>query len=117
VVDKVGTFAVATSAAADGMVVTLAGEMDLTAAEPFGASVLPWLDGFRAEQVTVDCAGLTFVALAGLDLLLEAAVRCRPGGRIGLVDAPASLVRLLDFTGGRGLFTLLDARDGAVASV
>ena len=114
-VQESGAFAVATEAAADGLVVRLSGEMDLTAADPFCAAVLPWLAGFRAEQVTVDCASLDFVALAGLDLLLEATLRCRPGGRISLVSPPETLARLLDFTAARSHFTVVDIRDDADA--
>jgi anti-anti-sigma factor len=118
-VQRSGTFAVATEAAADGLVVRLSGEMDLTAADPFCSAVLPWLSGFRAEQVTVDCGSLDFVALAGLDLLLEATSRCRPGGRISLVSPPETLARLLDFTAARSQFTVVDIHDaaGSVAAV
>ena len=111
------TFAVATEAAADGMVVTLSGEMDLTAADPFSSGVLPWLDGFRGEQVTFDCRRLSFVALAGLDLLVEAAARCRPGGRIALLDPPPVLERLLDLTAARHRFTVVDGRHAVGAPV
>lgn len=110
-------FAVATESALDGLVVRLVGEMDLTAADPFAAAVLPWLDGFRAEQIRVDCRDLGFVALAGLDLLLEASLRCRSGGRIALVSPPDSLRRLLDFTATRDLFTVVEVLDDAVAPV
>lgn len=117
VVHRNGAFAVATEAAADGLVVRLSGEMDLTAADAFCSAVLPWLSGFRAEQVTVDCGSLDFVALAGLDLLLEATQRCRPGGRISLVSPPETLARLLDFTAARSRFSVVDIRDDADAVV
>lgn len=72
----------------------LSGELDLAAA-PELERQLRKLDG----DISIDCAGLTFIDLCGLRPLFSAHWRCIDRGtRLVLVDPPPCLTRLLMLT-------------------
>ena len=80
-------------------VVALSGEFDIAAA-PAARDRLAELAGPAVSGITVDLGGLTFVDVAGLRVLADAARATGglPGG-FRLVAVPARVLRLLRLTG------------------
>jgi anti-anti-sigma factor len=89
---------------ADGAVVLLAGELDLASAPALRSELFAVLDS-REGDVTLDLRGLTFLASAGLGLLLESEQRTRLAGQAlrVLVDPDGQPARVLRLAGLDGL--------------
>ena len=81
----------------DGVVVAVSGELDLASAEVLRPELLGVLAGLGAASATLDLRGTTYLASAGVGLLLEADAQARRAGlalRL-LVRPGSSVARLL----------------------
>ncbi|HEX4654529.1 MAG TPA: STAS domain-containing protein [Mycobacteriales bacterium] len=83
-------------------VVRLVGELDVATAPELEAAIEDLLGADRPELVLVEAGELAFADVVGLGILLEAAARLAPQGRLRIRDAGRQLVRIL---------TLLDHAD------
>jgi anti-anti-sigma factor len=93
-----GALTVDVRPSADGDVVVLAGELDLATAEALRRRLLDVLG--TSTTVAVDAAGLDFVDLTGLDVLLDLDTRLRAdGGALVVRRASPPLRRLLGLLG------------------
>jgi anti-anti-sigma factor len=89
-----------------GVTVALAGELDLEGAEALkGFRVLA--SRYDADQLTLDCAALTFVDAAGLRVLLAALQAFERNASPRLVNVPRAVQRVLDVTGAAARFEVL----------
>jgi anti-anti-sigma factor len=79
----------------------LSGELDLASAAAVSNDLLAAVDAAAPDDLTLDLRGMTYLASAGLGLLLEAAERARKrGGRLWvLVDPDGSPARVLELAG------------------
>lgn len=81
-------------------VLTLCGELDLTLATMVRAQLRP-----LAGDITLDCAGLTFMDAAGINLFLEIDQHCvARGAKLTVVSAPRCVTRMLTLTQLDGAF-------------
>ncbi|WP_433831775.1 STAS domain-containing protein [Actinoplanes sp. CA-015351] len=93
-----GNFEARTSAGPGRIIVTLAGECDLSAREHLTAILLDALT--RAKAVFVDLAPLTFLDSSGVHSLITAHHAAKhTGGRIYVVNAAGPVATVLDLTG------------------
>ncbi|MGY1811003.1 SpoIIE family protein phosphatase [Blastococcus sp. SYSU D00669] len=86
--------------AADGGTIALAGELDLATAETATADLLAAVDG-RVGELVLDLREVTYLASAGVGLVLAAAGRARSGGgslRV-VVRAGSAPARILELAG------------------
>jgi anti-anti-sigma factor len=83
-----------------GARVELAGELDLASAQEITATLFVTLASGTGEA-TLDLRRITYLASAGIGLLLEAVERCRLAGRPlqVLVDPEGSPARILELAG------------------
>lgn len=89
-----GALTVELATSRDGVNVVLSGELDLSTADGLRRRLLDVLG--TATCATVDAAGLGFVDLAGLDVLLDLDTRLRAeGGALVVRRASPPLRRLL----------------------
>jgi anti-anti-sigma factor len=90
--------------------VELAGELDLASTQEVAPGLFAAL-GSGSGEATLDLRRVTYLASAGLGLLLEAAERCRAGHRPlrVLVDPAGSPARILELAGLGALITDQDA--------
>lgn len=80
----------------------LSGELDLC----MSTAVRPRLDEVDGD-VEVDCAGLTFMDAAGINLLLEIDGCCRANGaKLTVVNPPRCVTRLLTLARLDGVFDI-----------
>ncbi|MBG0561010.1 STAS domain-containing protein [Actinoplanes aureus] len=99
------TFEARTSAEPGRIIVTLAGECDLSAREHLTAVLLDALT--RANAVFVDAAALTFLDSSGVHSLITAHHAAKnQGARVYVVNATGPVAAVLELT---GLDTLLRA--------
>jgi anti-anti-sigma factor len=89
-----------------GSRIELAGELDLASTEEVRPTLFAAL-GSAAGEATVDLRGVSYLASAGIGLLLEAADRCRSAGRPlrVLLDPDSSPARVLGLAGLDALVT------------
>jgi anti-anti-sigma factor len=89
---------------ADGTAVEVAGELDLASARTLAAELFTALES-RPGDVTLDLRRLSYLASAGIGLLLEAAQRTRTAGRTlhVLIDSDGHPARVLQLAGLDGL--------------
>ncbi len=99
-----------------GVVVTLAGELDLA-----NASLLQKeLDGITrgGGAVVIDLSGLRFIDSSGLHVLLRAERQLRAaGGQLVLVHAPSAVRRVFELTGLDQHFAWRDSKNAALRTV
>jgi anti-anti-sigma factor len=93
-----------------GARVALAGELDLASAQEITATLFATLASGTGEA-TLDLRRITYLASAGIGLLLEAVERCRLAGRPlqVLVDPQGSPARILELAGLGALISGEDA--------
>ena len=90
--------------AADHVVLVLAGDVDLAAADRLWSEVEPWLS--MSPRVVVDCASVTFLDSVGLRTLLRIAQRAQETHTGLTLAAPSEPVaRVLELAGTEDLFT------------
>jgi anti-anti-sigma factor len=83
---------------ASGTRVTLAGELDLAAADEFWTTLEPLLQ--PRSSLVVDCAELSFLDSAGIRVLLQAAQRAGElGGEWRLTAVQPVVLRVLELAG------------------
>lgn len=86
---------------ADGVRISLTGEMDLETAPVFTAALSPWL-GQGSVPVHVDLSAVTFCDCSGLRALLLAVEAARNGATVLRIQTPGpAVLRLLALTGTR----------------
>jgi anti-sigma B factor antagonist len=91
-------FEAATSDGSDRVVVTLAGECDLTVADELTTVLLAAVE--RAPVVVVDLAALSFLDSSGIHALVTAYHASRDGGgAIYAVNAAGVVAHVLELTG------------------
>ena len=91
--------------------VELQGEIDIVAADELREALRSLAFRYDADQVTIDCARLSFIDLSAIGQLIALSNRLA-GGRPALSGVPAFLARVLHITGVIDRFTLeLDAAD------
>ena len=92
----------------DGAVVAVSGELDLASAEVLRPELLGVLAGLGTASATLDLRGTTYLASAGVGLLLEADAQARRAGlalRL-LVRPGSSVARLLHVSRLDGVLTV-----------
>jgi len=98
-----------------GIVLGVAGELDLSSADALRPELLGTIGGLDGgpTEVTVDLRGTTYLASAGVGLLLEAADRASSGGRSlqVLVRRGSAPARLLELGGLDGPIGAVQHRD------
>ena len=98
-------FSVQTIETGDRVLVTVAGEVDLAAADGLRAELERRLPA--AGTLVVDCAGITFIDSTGLRTLIEAAHRAEEAGsRFRLAAVPAPVARVFELAGVTELFAI-----------
>ncbi|MFF4383576.1 STAS domain-containing protein [Kitasatospora sp. NPDC001547] len=105
--------AVETRTVGGGAVVcALAGDLDIETLAPVAAA-LTGLLARRPPVIVVDLAGVAFCDSSGLNLLLRIRAEAeREGLRLRLAAVPPTVMRVLELTGARTVFSL----HGSVAS-
>lgn len=108
----------AVAVAPDGpgrFVVTLAGELDLAAADGFWAELEPLIE--PSGVVVLDGTELSFLDSSGLRVLLLANAKAKEvGGKLRLVAPHRAVRRTLELTGANELVTTCDSVDEALVS-
>ena len=101
----------------DGPTVFVRGEVDLASAPQLREAALRALSP-GPKALCIDLAGVTFMDVCGLQVLLSAQRSAsRAGGRLVLARTPPVVDRLLDLTGTRAVLHGIDAsRDAAPAT-
>ena len=107
-------FSVESTGTEDQVVVAVAGEVDLAAAdrlrEELDRQIVP------GRTIAVDCTGITFIDSTGLRTLIEALHKSGDvGARFRLAAVPDQVTRVLDLAGITGLFTIHPDPAGALA--
>jgi stage II sporulation protein AA (anti-sigma F factor antagonist) len=98
-------FSVETAVTDGRVLVTVAGEVDLAAADSLRSELEQHISG--ADTVVVDCAGITFIDSTGLRTLIEAAQRAKEAGtRFRLAAVPAPVARVFNLAGVTELFAI-----------
>jgi anti-anti-sigma factor len=108
----------AVAVAPDGpgrFVVTLAGELDLAAADGFWTELQPLIES--SGVVVLDGTELSFLDSSGLRVLLLANARAKEvGGKLRLVAPHRAVRRTLELTGANELVTTCDSVDEALVA-
>ena len=108
----------AVAVAPDGpgrFVITLAGELDLAAADGFWAELEPLIE--PSGVVVLDGTELSFLDSSGLRVLLLANAKAKEvGGKLRLVAPHRAVRRTLELTGANELVTTCDSVDEALVS-
>jgi anti-anti-sigma factor len=90
---------------ADGVVLTVAGDVDLAAHARFQTGIEQCWDG--STDLLIDCSGITFLDSMGLRVLVHALQRATTGGHtITLAAAGPPVLRVLELAGIKDLFPL-----------
>ncbi|MFI2608331.1 STAS domain-containing protein [Kitasatospora sp. NPDC018619] len=109
--------AVQTRTAQGGAVVcALAGDLDIETLAPV-AEVLAELVGRRPPLIVVDLGAVGFCDSSGLNLLLRTRTEAgRAGVDLRLAAVAPTVMRVLELTGARTVFSLHESVDSALAS-
>lgn len=100
-------FSYAAKQAADRVVVTLAGDVDLAAFRRFEADLAQSWDG--STNLTIDCSAVTFLDSMGLRVLVRARQRATDHGRDVTLGAPSRpVLRVLELAEVTSLFPIDD---------
>ena len=87
----------------DATILTVSGELDV-ASSPGLRAALDRVDPTPARRLVLDLAGLSFIDVTGLSLLVRAQQRAlRLRSRLILINVPDALRRLLKLTGSTDL--------------
>src|SRR3954447_26558238 len=97
------------------LLLTLSGEVDIDLADRLVTAWYALAEQAEHEVIDIDLHEVTFMDAAGLGLLLWVAKRQdRHGVQLRLRRPPARVTRLLELTGLRGVFPVLDGLPDAV---
>jgi anti-sigma B factor antagonist len=97
-------------------VIAVRGELDLGTAQIFSASLLAAIDGGKT-RVVVDLSEVVFIGSNGLATLLNGLRRlARSGGRLVLVSANPTVLRMFEITRTDSTFAIFPTRGEALAS-
>ncbi|GAA1971870.1 STAS domain-containing protein [Catenulispora subtropica] len=96
------------------VVLTVVGDVDMSAHEQFLADVEPWASG--TTDVVLDCSGVTFMDSMGLRVLVLLRQRAADNGHEFVLRSPSQPVtRVMEAAGVSELFTATSADSGAGA--
>jgi anti-anti-sigma factor len=110
-------FGLTEEALPNGVVLAVAGELDLAAAPHLRERLGAVVDS-GTTRVVLDLREVTFMDSIGLAAVLHASSRLRQGGRLALVVAPDSYAELvLEITGMPRALAIFADRDAAIADV
>ncbi|KJY27544.1 hypothetical protein ADK60_30230 [Streptomyces sp. XY431] len=97
------------------MLCILVGDLDIETLEP-AAETLDALVAQRPEAVVIDLSGVGFCDSSGLNVLLRTRIAAEQGGlALRLAAVPPTVMRVLDLTGARVVFSIHDSVAGALA--
>jgi anti-sigma B factor antagonist len=94
------------SADADGVLITVAGELDIATAATLDQVLDRAIQGRPAPHVIIDLCDVTFIDCAALGVLIRA--RNRLGDRLWLRSVPPAVTRLLELTDLTDVFAVRD---------
>lgn len=101
------TFSLDTTEEADGVLVRLAGDLDVEAAPLLRQALRRLIDERGSQRFRLDLSGVTFIDSTGLSALLGVHRRaCESGGDLTLVNPRPSALRVFDVAGFGGLFNI-----------
>jgi anti-sigma B factor antagonist len=102
----------------DGVcVISLAGEADLYAAPELKEHLLRAI-ARNGKKIVVDLSGVTFIDSTSLGVLVQGERRLRPaGGRLALVCADPSIVKVFTITALDRIFPIYGSREEAIAAL
>ena len=92
------------------------GRLDINTSPVAEAALLPKFDSVKG--IVVDFSALTYISSAGLRVLLMAAKRSKASGvPLALANLAPPILEVFEVSGFAKLFTIVDSREAAVASV
>jgi len=101
---------------ADTHVIAIRGEFDLGTASSFSEPLLAAIDAGKTK-VVADLTEVVFIGSNGLATLLEGLRRLvRRGGRMAVVTANPTVLRMFEITHTDSTFAIFSDREGALAS-
>lgn len=98
-------FRVSVARSGNRAVIRLMGELDVATAPELEAAIEDLLAADPPELVVVDAVRLAFADVVGLGILLEAAARLAPDGRLEIRGAGRQLTRVVSLLGHPELIT------------
>ncbi|MFB8241242.1 STAS domain-containing protein [Kitasatospora purpeofusca] len=103
------------SAPGGAMLCILVGDLDIETLAP-AAETLGALVAQRPEAVVIDLGGVGFCDSSGLNVLLKTRIAAEQAGlELRLAAVPPTVMRVLDLTGARAVFSIHDSVAGALA--
>ncbi len=99
---------------AGAVVCSLAGDLDIETLAP-AADMLDTLVAQRPGALVIDLHGVGFCDSSGLNVLLRTRLAAERGGvGLRLAAVPPTVMRVLDLTGAKTVFTIHDSVDSAL---
>ncbi|MEV0186932.1 STAS domain-containing protein [Kitasatospora purpeofusca] len=103
------------SAPGGAMLCILVGDLDIETLAP-AAEMLDALVAQRPRAVVIDLGGVGFCDSSGLNVLLRTRIAAEQGGlELRLAAVPPTVMRVLDLTGARAVFSIHESVAGALA--
>lgn len=103
---------------AETRVVVVSGEIHATTIPDFGVRLAAMIPDGTGSSVVIDLAAVSFIDSTGLSILLDGLRRINRGnGRLALVVANPTVLRLFEITRLDTTFAILPTRDEALAHV
>jgi anti-anti-sigma factor len=100
-----------------GLILTVSGELDLATAPQLRASLTAAIDG-GVKRLVIDLCSLYFMDSIALAVLLQARRHLGDAGRMAVVVAPDSYIRLIfEVAGMPQCIEVLETREQAIAHV
>ncbi|MFJ8437255.1 STAS domain-containing protein [Kitasatospora sp. NPDC094019] len=104
------------SAPGGAMLCVLTGDLDIETLAP-AAETLDTLVAQRPGSVVIDLRGVGFCDSSGLNVLLRTRLAAeRAGSELRLAAVPPTVMRVLDLTGARAVFSIHDSVAEALAA-
>jgi anti-sigma B factor antagonist len=94
---NLGSLVVRNTVDGDAHVIELLGELDIAGAPSLEEELLR-VEATDAATIIIDLRGLEFIDSTGIRLLLMAADRCAPTGRLSILRGPKQVHRVFEIT-------------------